>query len=155
MLNKVCYCLITSDYRSDNTLQCDSEHTIQMRARLSTVSNFTMSQLLSIFQNWIKNTSEIIVDGEVLTVTSVYFLSNDSILDLTPIQTSNYETNMKNIVILFTASGSASGFLLLLCACCIIILIKKLKSKRNYKLKPKFVVNTISNNVISLQYIYI
>ena len=126
-----------------------------MRARLSTVSNFTMSQLLSIFQNWIKNTSEIIVDGEVLTVTSVYFLSNDSILDLTPIQTSNYKTNMKNIVILFTASGSASGFLLLLCACCIIISIQKLKSKRNYKLKPKFVVNTISNNVLSLQYIYI
>ena len=152
MLNKVCYCLITSDYISDNTLQCDSEHTIQMRARLSAISNITSSQLLTILQNWIRNTSEIIVDGQVLTVTSIYFLSNSPTPDLS--QTSNYNT--KDIVILFTASGSASGFLLLLCTCCIITsvrIFKKLKSKRNYILKPKFVLNTISNNIMSLQYI--
>ena len=149
-----------------------------MRARLSAISNFTTSQLLSILQNWITNTSEIIVDGQVLTVTSVYFLSNDTTTILTnpgpsdttpvltspspsdttpvltgnnPNQTSNYETNMRNVVILFTAIGSASGFLLFLCACCIIIsvkIFKKLKSKKYNKLKPKFVVNTISNNFV-------
>ena len=160
MLNEVCYCLITSDYRSDNTLQCDSKHTIEMRARLSTISNITSSQLLTMLQSWIRNSSKIIVNGEVLTVTSIYFLPISSTPELnstSPSHTSSYETNMKNIVILFTASGSAGGFLLLICACCIIIsvrIIKKLKSKRNYKLKPKFVVNTISNNVMSLQYIY-
>ena len=198
MLNKVCYCSITSDYISDNTLQCDSENTTQMRARLSAISNFTTSHLLSILQNWTTHTAKIIVDGQVLTVTSVYFLSNDttpvltspspsdttpvltspspsdttpvltspSSSDTTPVltsdnpnQTSNYETNrknVKNVVILLTAIGSASGFLLFLCACCIIIsvrILKKLKSKRHNKLKPKFVVNTISNNFVITKYI--
>ena len=82
-MNKVCYCSITSDYISDNTLQCDSEHTVQMRARLSAISNYTTSQLLSILQNWTADSSEIIVDGQTLTVTSFYFLSNDT----TPTQT--------------------------------------------------------------------
>ena len=129
MLNKVCYCSITSDYISDNILQCDSEHTIQMRARLSAISNFTTLQLLAILQNWIANTSEIIVDGQVLTVTSVYFLSND---------TSN-ET--KKNVILFSAIGSVSGSLFL-CVCCIIIsvcIFKKYISKRYDNLKTRFV----------------
>ena len=129
MLNKVCYCSITSDYISDNTLQCDSEHTIQMRARLSAISHFTTLQLLAILQNWIANTSEIIVDGQVLTVTSVYFLSND---------TSN-ET--KKNVILFSAIGSVSGSLFLF-VCCIIIsvcIFKKYISKRYDNLKTRFV----------------
>ena len=49
-----------------------------MRARLSAISNFTTSQLLTILQKWTKNTSDITVDGQVLTVTSVSFLSNDT-----------------------------------------------------------------------------
>ena len=48
-----------------------------MRARLSAISNYTTSQLLTILQNWTRDTLEIIFDGQVLTVTSVYFLSND------------------------------------------------------------------------------
>ena len=131
MLNKVCYCSITSDYISDTTLQCDSEHTIQMRARLSAISNFTTLQLLAILQNWIAHTSEIMVDGQVLTVTSVYFLSND---------TSN-ETKTKKNVILFSAIGSAGGGSLFLCVCCIIISVcvfKKYISKRYDNLKTSF-----------------
>ena len=48
-----------------------------MRARLSAISNYTISQLLTILQNWTRDTSDIIVDGQMLTVTSVYFLSNN------------------------------------------------------------------------------
>ena len=145
MLNKVCYCSITSDYISDNTLQCDSKHTIQMRARLSAISNYTTLQLLTILQTWIANTSEIIVDGQVLTVISIYFLSNDrnSVLASgSPNQTSNDENNTKNKVILFGAIGSACGLSLFVCVCCKIILIcifKKFNLKRNFELKPRFV----------------
>ena len=123
-----------------------------MRARLSAVSNFTTSQLLTILQNWIAHTSEIIVDGQVLTVTSVYFLSNDTTQVLasgSPNKTSNDETNTKKNVILFSAIGSAGGLLLFLFVCCIIILaciFKKFKSKRNNNLKARFVVFVLSNN---------
>ena len=88
-----------------------------MRARLSAISNYTTSQLLTILQNWTTNTSDIKVDGQVLTVTSVYFLSNDT----TPTQISNNDNNTKSNVILFSAIGSAGGFALFLCVCCIII----------------------------------
>ena len=139
VLNKVCYCSITSDYISDNTLQCDSENTIQMRARLSAISNFTTLQLLTILQNWIIHTAEIIVDGQVLTVTSVYFLSNDT----TPVLSSASPTQISNNkVILFSAIGSAGGLSLFLCVCCMIIsvcIFKNFKSKRNYILKQRFV----------------
>ena len=117
-----------------------------MRARLSAISNFTTSQLLSILQNSIANTSEIIVDGQVLTVTSVYFLSNNTTPVLTspsPTQTSSIETNTKRNVILFSAIGSGGGLSLFICVCCIIISIcifNKIKSKRNGNLKPRFVV---------------
>ena len=137
VLNKVCYCSITSDYISDNTLQCDSEHTIQMRARLCAISNYTTSQLLTILQNWTRNTSEIIVDGQKLTVISVYFLSNDMSVIL---PTSNNNTKKK--VVLFSALGSAGGLSFFLIFCCIIIsvcIFKKFKSKGNYKLKTRFV----------------
>ena len=122
-----------------------------MRARLSAISNFTTSQLLTILQNSIANTSEIIVDGQVLTVKSVYFLSNDTtpvLANGSPNQTSNDESNTKNIVILFNTVGTAGGLLLFLCVCCIIIfacIFKKFKSKRN-NLKPRFVVFVPSNN---------
>ena len=108
-----------------------------MRARLSAISNYTTSQLLTILQNWTRDTSEIIVDGQVLTVTSVYFLSND----MTPIlPTSNNDT--KNKVVLFSAIGFVGGVSFFYCVCCIIIsvcILKKFKSKRNYKLKTRFV----------------
>ena len=137
MLNKVCFCSVTSDYISDNALQCDSEHTIQMRARLSAISNYKTPQLLTILQNWTRGTSEIIVDGQVLTVTSVYFLSND----MTPIlPTSN--NNTKNKVVLFSAIGFVGSLSFFLFVCCIIIsvcIFKKFKSKRNFKLKTRFV----------------
>ena len=155
MLNKVCYCSITSDYISDNTLQCDSEHTIQMRARLSAISNFTTSQLLTILQNWIARTSEIMVHEEVLTVTSVSFLSNDTtsvLASISPTQTSSIstrvneslsnETKENNYVILFSAIGSAGGLSLFLCVCCIIIsvcIFMNFKSKRNGYLKTRLV----------------
>ena len=135
MLNKVCYCSISSDYISDSTLQCDSEHTIKMRARLSAISNCATSQLLTVLQNWTANTLEIIVDGQVLRVTSVYFLSNDSM----PVLTSG---TSKDKVILFSTIGSTGGLSFFLCVSCIIIsvcIFKKFKSKRNYKLKPRFV----------------
>ena len=131
-MNKVCYCSITSDYLSDNTLQCDNEHTIQMRVRLSAISNYTTSQLLKILRNWTANNSEIIVDGQVLTVTSVYFLSNDM---------TRSRSNTKK-VILFSTIGSAGGLSFFLCFCCIIIsvcILNKFKSKQNDKLKPRFV----------------
>ena len=145
MLNKVCYCSITSDYISDNTLQCDSEHTIQMRARLSAISNFTTSQLLTILQNWISNTLEIMIDGQMLIVTSVYFLSNDTtpvFTSTTPTQTSNNETKTKNKVILFSAIGSVGCLSLFLCVCFIILSIyisKKIRTKRKYNFKSRFV----------------
>ena len=148
MLNKVCYCSITSDYISDNTLQCDSEHTVQMRARLSAISNYTTSQLLSILQNWTADSSEIIVDGQTLTVTFFYFLSNNT----TPTQTLNNETSTKNNIILFSAIGSAGGLSFFLCICCIIIsvcLLAKFKFKKNDHLKTKLVVCIIKkNNVV-------
>ena len=103
-----------------------------MRARLSAISNFTTSQLLTILQNWTRDTSEIIVDGKVLTVTSFSFLSNDM---------TQSRSNTKK-VILFSVIGSAGGLSFFLCFCCIIISVciyKKFKSKRNYKLKPRFV----------------
>ena len=104
-----------------------------MRATLSAISNFTTSQLLAILQNWIANTSEIIIDGQVLTVTSVYFLSNDM---------TRSTNNTKNKVILFSAIGSAGTLSMFVCVCCIIIPVcisKKFKSNRNYQLKPRFV----------------
>ena len=127
-----------------------------MRARLSAISNFTTSQLLTILQNWITNTSEIMIHGQMLTVTSVYFLSNDT----TPTQTSNFQSNTlfasaspnqtisnepskKINVIQFSAIGSAGGLSLFLCVCCIIISVctcQKIKPKRNDDLKPKFVI---------------
>ena len=106
-----------------------------MRARLSAISNFTTSQLLTILQNWTRVSSEIVVDGQVLTVISVYFLSNNSM----PILTSG---TTKDKVILFSTIGSAGGLSFFLCVCCIIISVcicKKFKSNRNYKLKPRFV----------------
>ena len=105
MLNKVCYCSITSDYISDNTLQCDSEHTLQMRVRLSAISNFTTSQLLSILQNWITNTSEIIVDGQVLTVTSVYLMA----INTTPVLTSPTPNDTTTIFISPSPSDTTPG----------------------------------------------
>ena len=162
MLNNVCYCSITSDYISDNTLQCDSEDTMQIRARLSAISNFTTLQLLSILQYWITHTSEIIVDGDVLTVTSVSFLSNDTTLvlaSISPTQTSSIsarvneslsnETKENNYVILFSAIGSAGGLSLFLCVCCIIIsvcIFMNFKSKRNGYLKTRLVAYMISTN---------
>ena len=123
-----------------------------MRARLLAISSFTTSQLLTILQNWNADTSEIMVDGQVLTVTSVYFLSNDTTPVLTtpsPSQKSNNETKTKNKVVLFSVIGSAGGLTLFLCVCCIIIsvcIFKNFKTKRNSNLKPRFVVHTISNN---------
>ena len=94
-----------------------------MRARLSAISNFTTSQLLTILQNWTTNTSEIIVDGQMLIMTSAYFLQ------------------YKNKAILFSPIGSVGGLSFFLCVCCIIIvcIFKMFKSKRKYKLKTKFV----------------
>ena len=132
-----------------------------MRARLSAISNFTTSQLLTILQNWITHTSEIKVDGQVLTVTSVYFLSNDTTSILTsvsPNQTTSNETNMKNKMIPFSAIGSAGGLSLFLCVCCVIIsvcILRKYKSKRNYILKLRFVLHVISNNDVITIYIYL
>ena len=120
-----------------------------MRARLSAISNFTTSQLLTILQNAIANTSEIIVDGQVLTVISVYFLSNDTtpvLASSSPNQTSNNETQAKEKVILFSAIGSACGLSMFICSCCVIIsvcIFKKFKSKRNDHLKPRFVIYII------------
>ena len=114
-----------------------------MRARLSAISNFTTSQLLTILQNWITHTSEIIIDGQVLKVISVYFLSNDT-TSTSPTQTSNVESNSNN-VILFSAIGSAGGLLFILCACCITIsvcIFKKFKTKRNNNLIPRFIIHT-------------
>ena len=117
-----------------------------MRARLSAISNFTTSQLLTILQNWIKHTSEIIVDGQVLTVTSVYFLPNDTtpvLVSGNPNQTSKNKTKTQINVILFSAIGSAGSLSLFLCICCIIIsvcIFKKFKSKRKNHLKPRFVI---------------
>ena len=120
-----------------------------MRARLSAISNFTTSQLLTILQNWKTDNSEIIIDGQVLTVTSVNFLSNDS----TPVlatgssnQKSNNENNINDKVILFSAIGSVGGLSFFVCVCCIIIsvcIFKKLNSKRNDHLKPRFVTYKI------------
>ena len=116
-----------------------------MRARLSAISNFTTSQLLTILQNWIADTSYIFVDEQMLTVTSVYFPSNDTTQVLTSAitnQSSNNETETKSNVILFSAIGSASGGSLFLCVCCIIIsvcIFKKIESKRHYHLKRRFV----------------
>ena len=107
-----------------------------MRARLSAISNFTTSQLLTILQNWITDTSEIIVDGQALTVTSVYFLSNDSM-------PAHANGTAKDKVILFSAIGSAVGLSLFLCVCCIIIsvcIFKKFKSKRNNHINPRLAV---------------
>ena len=115
-----------------------------MRATLAAISNFTTSQLLTILQNWTANTSEIIVDGQVLTVTSVYFLSNETTPALasgSPNQTSNNEAKGKGKVILFSAIGSAGGLSLFLCVCCIIISICIFKkSTNNFTLKPRFAV---------------
>ena len=133
-----------------------------MRAKLSAVSNFTTPQLLTILQNWITNTSKIIVDGQVLRVTSVYFLSND----ITPVPASgspnlkgNNETNTKNKEIVFSAIGSAGGLSLFICICCIITSVsicQKFKSKINDHLKPRFVLciieNIIINDVIIMHY---
>ena len=124
-----------------------------MRARLSAISNYTTSQLLIIIQNWTRDTSEIIVDGQVLTVTSVYFLSNDITpvpTSTSPSQTSINNSNTQNKVILFSAIGSGVGFSLFVCICCIIIsvcIFQKCKARKSYKLKPRFVANIISNNV--------
>ena len=120
-----------------------------MRARLSAISNFTTSQLLTVLQNLITESSEIIVDGQVLTVISVYFLSNDTtpvLPSASPNQTSNNETGTKNNVILFSAICSAGGLSLLLCVCCIIISVCTFKKFRTNNLKPRFVVLIISNN---------
>ena len=127
-----------------------------MRARLSAISNFTTSQLLTILQNWITNTSKIMGDGQVLTVTRVYFLSNDTsptqtsnnesntvFASATPYQTSSNEPNKKINAIQFSVIGSAGGLSLFLCICCIIISVctcQKFKPKRNDNLKPKFVI---------------
>ena len=113
-----------------------------MRARLFAISNFTTSQLLTILQNWITNTSEIIVDGQVLTVTSVYFLSNDTtpvFTNASPNESLSNETKRKNVVILFSAIGSAGGGSLFLCVCCTICISLKIISKR----KPRFVVSIL------------
>ena len=113
-----------------------------MRARLSAISNYSTSQLLTILQNWITNSSEIIVDGQVLTVTSVYFLLNDSI----PVLTSG---TTKDEVILFSAIASVGGLSLFLCFCCIILLVcifMKFKSKGHNNLKRRFVIYILFNN---------
>ena len=118
-----------------------------MRARLSAISNFTTSQLLTILQNWITHTSEIIVDGDVLTMTSASFLSNDTtsvLTSISPTQTSSIsarvnqssinETKRNDYMILFSAIGSAGGLSLFLCVCGIIIsvcIFMNFKSKRN------------------------
>ena len=113
-----------------------------MRARLSAISNYTTSQLLTILQNWTRDTSEIIVDGQVLTVISVNFLSNDSM----PVLTSG---TTKDEVILFTAIGSVGGLSLFLCFCCVIILVcifMKFKSKGHDNLKRRFAIYILFNN---------
>ena len=132
---------------SDNTLQCDNEHTVQMRARLSAISNFTTSQLLIILQNLTADNPEIFVNEQMLTVMSVYFLSNDT----TPVYatgspTSSNKTQGKNKMVLFSAIGSAGGLSLFLCVCCVIISVcvfRKVKSKGNDNLKPRFVIYII------------
>ena len=116
-----------------------------MRARLSAISNFTTAQLLTILQNWTGDTSEIVFDGQVLTVTSLYFLSNDT----TPVftsaivnQSSSNKTKRKNNVTLFSAICSAGGGSLFLFICCIIMsvfIFKKIKTERNDHLKQRFV----------------
>ena len=117
-----------------------------MRVRLSAISNYTTSQLLTILQNWTGDTSEIRVDGQVLTVTSVYFLSNDTTPVLTSAstnQSSSNETTTNKNVILFSAIGSAGGGSLFLWVFCIVIsvfIFKTIKTKRNYHLKPRFVL---------------
>ena len=120
-----------------------------MRAKLSAISNFTTSQLLTILQNWTADTPDIFVDEQMLTLTSVYFLSNDTTPVLTsPIanQNSSNGTKTKSNVILFSTIGSASCGSLFLCICCITIsvcILKKNKSKRNENLKSRFVVYTM------------
>ena len=116
-----------------------------MRARLSAISNFTTSQLLTILQNWTTDTPDIFVNDQMLTVISVFFLSNDKTPVLTSAITNQSSTNEietnKN-VILFSAIGSAGGGSLFLCICCIIMsvcIFKKNKSKRYDNLKPRFV----------------
>ena len=121
-----------------------------MRARLSAISNFTTSQLLSILQNWITDTSEIIVDGQVLTVTSIFFLSNDTtpvLASISPTQISNNETKTKNKAILYSVIGCIGGLSLVLCVCFIILSIcisKKFKTKTSYNLKSRFVYKYFS-----------
>ena len=139
-----------------------------MRARLSAISNFTTSKLLTILQNWMTNTSEIILDGQVLTVTSVYFLSNDSssvLASTSPTQissisaranqSSSNETKTKRNVVLFISVGSAGGLLLFLCVCFIIILVcifMNFKSMRHGHFKARLVVYIIvtNNEVITI-----
>ena len=153
MLNKVCYCSITSDYISDNILRCDSKHTVQMRARLSAISNFTTLQLLTILQNWTTNTSEIIVDGEMLIVTSISFMLNDTtsvLATTTPTQIPINESITKLNVFLYSAVGFVGTSFFFLCISCIIISVGVLKSKRSHKIIPKlvvYVINYIDNDI--------
>ena len=125
-----------------------------MRARLSAISNFTTSLLLTVLQNWTANNPEILINEQLLTVTSVYFLSNDStpvVISTSPTQTPSIETNTKHKMILFSAIGSAGGLSLFLCVCCIILsvcILRKCIPKRNYILKRRYVVHIISNKEV-------
>ena len=117
-----------------------------MRARLSTISNFTTLQLLTILQNWTADTPDIFIDKQMLTVTSVYFLSNDTTPVLTSAitnQSSTYEIKPKNNVILFSTIGSVGGGSLFLSVFCVIVsvcIIMKFKLKRNENIRPRLVL---------------
>ena len=125
-----------------------------MRARLSAISNYTTSQLLIILQNWTRNTSEIIVDGQMLIVTSVNFLSNDTTPVLTsigPTQTPNTEPTTKRNVILYFSIGFVGTSFLFLAVSGIIMPFGLLKSKRNHKIVPKlaeYIIIYIYNNYV-------
>ena len=126
-----------------------------MRARLSAISNYTTTQLLTILQNWTRNTSDIIVDGQVLIVTSVYFLLNDttSVLHSTsPTQIPSIESMTLKNVYLYSAAAFVGTLFLFASISCIIISVGVLKSVRNHKIIPMlvvYIINYIDNDVVS------
>ena len=116
-----------------------------MRARLSAIFNFTTSQLLTILQNTIENISEIIVNGHVLTVISVYSSQ------MTQLQYSLALVQLRHQVLKLTQKEkwiySVQLVLLVPCHCFFVFLYDNISfifmefnSKRNGNLKSRLVV---------------